>query len=79
MQSIHYRGQLVAVITGDRAIITPSLKGRRLVDVQAMCLYAISCLTAKPARRYSDEAAFAYARRAHAERLLRRATRRSRN
>jgi hypothetical protein len=73
VQEIHYCGRLAAVVLGEAATIDASLSGHALLDVQAMCLYALEVATGERPGVYSDQAAVAFAAQARAQRAVARA------
>jgi hypothetical protein len=62
---VHHRGKLAAVVTAERAIIDPTVTGRDLKTVQAMCLHALD-----HPDTYTDAQAIAYADHAAGIRVL---------
>ncbi len=75
IQQIHYRGRLAAVIIAKEATIDGSLSGQQLLDVQAMCLYALEIAAGERSGTYSDRAAAAFAAQVRAQRAVARALR----
>ncbi len=75
LQQIHYQGRLAAVVIGEEATIDGSLSGQQLVDVQAMCLYALEIAAGERPGAYSDRAAAAFAAQVRAQRAVARALR----
>jgi hypothetical protein len=70
VQQIHYRGRLAAVVLGEEATIDAQLAGEELVDVQAMCLFAIEIANGEQPGTYSDQRAVAFAAQTRAQRTL---------
>ncbi len=71
VQQIHYRGRLAAVVVGGQAAtIDAQLAGEELVDVQAMCLFAIEIANGEQPGSYSDQRAVAFAAQTRAQRAL---------
>lgn len=70
VQQIHYRGRLAAVVVGEQATIDARLAGEELVDVQAMCLFAIEIANGEQPGTYSDQRAVAFAAQTRAQRAL---------
>jgi hypothetical protein len=70
LQQIIYQGQLAAVVIGEQATIEARLSGEELLDVQAMCLYAIEIAARRLPGSYSQERAEAFAGRARAQRAV---------
>jgi hypothetical protein len=70
LTAIRHDGEIVAVVLGDRAVITPGLEPRKQYNVQAMCLYALGIDSATRAESYNDDDALAYANHARASRVL---------
>jgi hypothetical protein len=70
VQQIHYRGRLAAVVLGGEATIDAQLAGEELVDVQAMCLFAIAIANGEQPGTYSDQRAAAFAAQTRAQRAL---------
>ena len=70
VQQIHYRGRLAAVVIGGEATIDAQLAGEELVDVQAMCLFAIEIASGEQPGTYSDQRAVSFAAQTRAQRAL---------
>ena len=65
-QQITYKGEVVAVVIADQAIIPKALPAEDRKTVEAMCLYALEVAAGQHAGPYSDDDALAYAQRAAA-------------
>jgi hypothetical protein len=70
VQQIVYRDRLAAVVVGEEALIEDGLSGEELVDVQAMCLFAIEVAVGEHPGPYSDRRAAAFAAQARAQRAI---------
>jgi hypothetical protein len=70
IQQIHYRGRLAAVVLGGEATIDAQLAGEELLDVQAMCLFAIETAGGEQPGTYTDQRAAAFAAQTRAQRAL---------
>lgn len=65
-QQITYKGEVVAVVIGDEAIIPRALPAEDRLTVEAMCLYALEIAAGQHAGPYSDDLALKYAQQARA-------------
>jgi hypothetical protein len=70
LQQILYRGRLAAVVVGEEATIAARLSGEELLDVQAMCLFAIEIAAGERPGAYSHERAAAFAAQTRAQRAV---------
>jgi hypothetical protein len=70
LQQIHYRDRLAAVVLGGEATIDAQLSGEELLDVQAMCLFAIQTARGEQPGTYTDQRAAAFAAQTRAQRAL---------
>jgi hypothetical protein len=70
VQQIHYRGRLAAVVLGEEATIDAQLAGEELLDVQAMCLFAIETASGEQPGTYTNQRATAFAAQTRAQRAL---------
>jgi hypothetical protein len=70
VQQIVYRDRLAAVVIGEEAVIEDGLSGVELLDVQAMCLFAIEVASGERPGPYSDRRAAAFAVQARAQRAI---------
>ena len=70
VQPIIYQGQLAAVVVGQEATIDARLAGEDLLDVQAMCLFAIEVAAGERPGLYSHERARTFAAQARAQRAI---------
>jgi hypothetical protein len=70
LQQIIYRERLVAVVIGEEATIEAGLSGEELLDVQAMCLFAIEVAAGERPGSYSHRGATAFAARARGQRAI---------
>jgi hypothetical protein len=69
-QQIIYQGRLAAVVIGEQATIEARLSGEELLDVQAMCLYAIEIAALRLPGAYSQQRAEAFSGQARAQRAV---------
>ena len=70
VQQIIYRDRLAAVVIEEEAVIEDGLSGEELLDVQAMCLFAIEVAVGEHPGPYSDRRAAAFAAQARAQRAI---------
>ena len=73
IQAIQYRGRVVALVAGGRALIADGLAVEALALVRGKCLYALEVQAGQQPGPYSEQAATRYARHAleHAHRRTR--------
>jgi hypothetical protein len=70
VQQIIYRDRLAAVVIGEEAVIEDGLSVEALLDVQAMCLFAMEVAGGEHPGPYSDRRAAAFAAQARARRAI---------
>lgn len=70
IQLIHHRGRLAAVVIGEQATIETWLSGEELLDVQAMCLFALEIAAHQRPGTYSHQRAAAFAKQTRAQRAV---------
>ena len=70
VQKIIYRDRLAAVVIEEEAVIEDGLSGEELLDVQAMCLFAMEVAGGEHPGPYSDRRAAAFAAQARAQRAI---------
>jgi hypothetical protein len=70
VQQIIYRDRLAAVVLGEEAVIEDGLSGEELLDVQAMCLFAMEVAGGEHPGPYSDRRAAVFAAQARAQRAI---------
>ena len=70
VQQIIYRDRLAAVVIEEEAVIEDGLSGEELLDVQAMCLFAMEVAGGEHPGPYSDRRAAAFAAQARAQRAI---------
>lgn len=75
IQQIHYRDRLAGVVIGEQATIEAQLSGQELLDVQAMCLFAIEIAAGERPGVYTDQRARAFAAQTRAQRAVTRGLR----
>jgi hypothetical protein len=68
IQPITHNGRIVALVAGQRAVISEHVPERHRPTVKAMCLYAIEIAAGHLPGLYTDTEALAYARSVAAQR-----------
>ncbi|HEY2202109.1 MAG TPA: hypothetical protein VGH56_09475 [Solirubrobacteraceae bacterium] len=66
LRAITYRGPIVALVIGDRAVIDDTMEPHERGHVKEVCRYTLGLDELQRAAVYTDAAADAYARRARA-------------